>query len=172
MRMHLAKSQLVGPLVVAAMIAAAEAAAFALAQKPSWGFAWYLNLEVFGLFQRSHYVLSDRFAIPYFQFFGVALPILFLACIGAMQRRPLMIAAASNLSLIYALFLACAWHLVETPALVAASLDSSRLYAALSWSALTLSSGPHVLVLLAMLIPCLYSSVASHLFYLRAVRQP
>jgi hypothetical protein len=158
-------------LVVAAMIAAAEAAAYALAQKPSSAFAWYLNLEVFGLFQRSHYVLSDRFAIPYFQLFGVALPILFLACFGAARRRPLMVAAASNLSLIYALFLAGAWHLVETPALVAASLDSSRLYAALSWSALTLSSGPHVLVLLAMLIPCLYSSAASHLFYLRAGRR-
>jgi hypothetical protein len=169
--MRSAKSQLVGPIVVAVLIASAEAAAYALAEHPSSAFAWYLNLEVFGLFQRSHYVLSDRLAVPYLQLFGVALPILLLACVGAMLRRQLMVATASNLSLIYALFVAYAWHLVETPALAAASLESSRIYAALSWSALTLSSGPHVLVLLAMLIPCVYSSAASHLFYLRARRR-
>jgi hypothetical protein len=169
--MQLAKMQLVGPFVVVAMIVAAEAAAYALVQTPSSALVWYLNIEVFGLFQRSHYVLSDRFALPYFQLVAVALPILFLACGGVVCRRLLLVATASNLSLIYALFLAYAWHLVETPALVAASLGSSPLYAALSWSALTLSSGPHLFVLLSALIPSLFSCAASHLVYLRAVRQ-
>ncbi len=169
--MQLAKLQLVGPFVVAAMIIAAEAAAYALAQRPSSALAWYLNIEVFGLFQRGHYVLSDRFALPYFQLVGVALPILFLAGGGLACRGPLMVATASNLSLVYALFLAYAWHLVETPALVAASLGSPPLYAVLSWSAVTLSSGLHALILLTMLIASLFSCTASHLSYLRAVRQ-
>jgi hypothetical protein len=168
---RLAKLQLIGPFVLSCTVIAAEAAAHALALKPSSVVAWYLNIEIFGIFQRSHYVLSDKLNLPYFQLLLVAVPILLLAGAGAVCRRPLMVAVASNLSLIYALFLAYAWHLVETPALVAASLGSSQIYSALSWSAFTLSSGPHGLVLMAMLIPALLSFAVSHLVYIRAVRR-
>jgi hypothetical protein len=166
---RLAKLQLFGPLALALMIAAEEAAAYALALKPSSTVAWYLNLEIFAVFQRSHYLLSDKFDIPYLQFLAVAVPVFALASAGFVLRRPLMAAAATNLSFVYVVFLAFAWHAVETPALVTATLEPSRSLAAFGWSALTLGSGPHVFVLVVMLIPALLSFVVSHLFYLRAV---
>ena len=78
----LAKLQLIGPFVLACTIIAAELATYLLAWMPSSELAWYLNLEVFGVFQRSHYILSERFSVPYFQMLFIAAPIMLLACGG------------------------------------------------------------------------------------------
>jgi hypothetical protein len=168
---RLAKLQLLGPLVLAAMIIAAEMAAEMLAINPSSSLAWYLNLELFGLFQRSHYVLSDRIGIPYFQLLFVALPILVLVCAGTLLRRRMMVALATNLSLVYVFFLGYSWRLVETPALFSASLGNPQSSATLSVSAWSLLSGPHVYPLLVMAVTSLLSFAATHLLYVRAVRQ-
>jgi hypothetical protein len=168
---RLAKLQLIGPIVLALTIIVEELATYALALKPSWSVVWYLNIELFGIFQRSHYVLSDNFGVPYFQLLFVAVPILLLTSIGIIVRRPLMISVATNLSFIYALFLAYSWHVVEQTSLVASSLADPHFYAAISLSALALTSGPHMFVLMAMLFSSLLSSAVSHLLYIRAVRQ-
>ena len=112
---RLAKLQLIGPLVIAFAIVAEEFATYLLAWNPSSEFAWYLNLKLFGIFQRSHYILSDHFGTPYFQLLFVAAPILLLALCGFAFRLRLPIAAASNLSFVYAFFLAYAWYSIETP---------------------------------------------------------
>jgi len=167
----LAKLQLIGPLVLFLVIAAKELATCALAWYPSSATAWYLNLKLFGVFQRSHYMLSDHFSIPYFQLLFVAIPILLLACIGVGLRRRFPIALASNLSFTYAFFLAYAWRAVETPSLQAASLTELGYSSMLNLSAFSLSSGPHMYVLTALFIPSLLSFAASHVVYLHAVRK-
>jgi hypothetical protein len=169
--MRSAKLQLLGPLAVATIVIAAEATAYLLAVSPTSPLVWYLNIEVFGIFQRSHYILSDRIPVPFLQLTAVALPLLLLVCCGLAWRRPLLVAAASNFSLLYVLFLVYAWHLVATPPLTAASLGPSWLYAAVPWSAFKLNAGPHLLLLSAMLTLSLLSSCASHAAYLRAIRK-
>ena len=96
---RLTKLQLIGPLVLGCTIIAAELATYLLAWMPSSEFAWYLNLEVFGVFQRSHYMLSNHFVVPYFQLLFVAAPIMLLTCSGFAFRLRFPIAAASNLEL-------------------------------------------------------------------------
>ena len=166
----LVKLQLIGPFVLVITITAAEVAACVLAWEPSSATAWYLNINLFGIFQRSHYMLSGHFNIPYFQLLFVAVPILLLACAGLACHRSLLISISSNLSFVYAMFLSYAWYLIETPSLQAASLAGSEYYRALRWSALSLSAGPNVYVLAALFIASLLSFSASHLFYLHAMR--
>ena len=168
---RLAKLQLIGPLVLACTIAAAELAANFLAWMPSSEFAWYLNLEVFGVFQRSHYMLSDRFAVPYFQLWFVAAPILLLACSGFAFRQRLPVAAASNLSCVYVCFLAFVWQSVGAPPLRAASLTGAASDSAFNLSGLGLALGPHVFILTALLATSLLSFAASHAMYLGSVRE-
>lgn len=168
---RLAKLQLIGPLVLSFSIMAGELASYALALKPSSQWAWYLNLEIFSIFQRSHYVLSDRFDIPYFQLIFVAIPILLLVAGGTVFRRPLAVAAASNLSLVYAVFLAYAWYLVEAPPPLTASLTGSPYLSTLTLSASSLTSGPRAIVFVALLISALLSFGVSHFLYFRAMRR-
>src|SRR5262245_33400350 len=122
----LAKLQLIGPLVLALAIVLAELAAQFLATFPASTFAWYLTLEVFGIFQRSHYVLSDAFDVPFFQLLFVAMPLMALAGAAMWTRRSILIAATSHLGFIYACFVGYTWHLVTTPSLRAASLTTSQ----------------------------------------------
>ena len=167
----LAKIQLLGPLVLAFTIVAEELATCLLAWNPSSEFAWYLNLKLFGTFQQSHYILSDHFSTPYFQLLFVAAPIFLLTFGGFSFRLRLPIAAASNLSFVYAFFLAYAWNRGETLAPQAASLAGAAYDSVLNFSALNLTFGPQICVLTVLLIPSLLSFTASHLLYLRAVRQ-
>jgi hypothetical protein len=167
----LAKLQLVGPLVLALTIVAEELATYWLAWKPSSELAWYLNLKLFGAFQRSHYILSDHFSTPYFQLLFVAAPILVLAYGGIAFRLRLPIAVASNLSFAYAFFLAFASNRIDSPAQQAASLAGTAHDFVFNFSALNPTIGPQAYVLTALLIPTLLSFMAAHLLYLRAVRK-
>ena len=166
----LAKLQLIGPVVLALAIVAAELAACFLAWKPSSAFAWYVNLELFGIFQRGHSVLGSNFNAPYLQLWLVAVPMLFLSLGGFALRSRLPIALASNLSFAYAFFLTYSWYGTRLPAPQSASLASEAYDTAFSFSALNLTFGPHVFVLAVLLIPSLLSTTCSHLVYVRAVR--
>src|SRR5262245_29276460 len=101
---RMVKLQLIGPIVIFLTVAAAECAVYALAQDPTSELLWYVNLKLFGIFQRAHYVLSHVTTIPGSQFLFVALPIFAMACYGLMYRRSLALALASNLSFAYAAF--------------------------------------------------------------------
>src|SRR5262245_26192603 len=98
--MRLAKLQLIGPVALFVAIAAAEAAAYGLAQSPSSQTLWYVNIEVFGVFQRSHYHLSNYVDVQYLQLFAVALPLLCAGLVGYAVRQQLLLAVASNLSFV------------------------------------------------------------------------
>ena len=50
---RLAKLQLIGPIFLFAAVLAAEVAAWALSMFPSSEALWYVNLGLFGLFQRN-----------------------------------------------------------------------------------------------------------------------
>ena len=69
-----ARLQLVGPVVLFCAVLAAEAAAYALAQMPSSGFLWYLNLEVFSIFRRSRAALAELGNLPFAQVLLIAGP--------------------------------------------------------------------------------------------------
>jgi hypothetical protein len=57
----------------------AEVAARAPQNAPSSELLWFINLGMFGIFQRSDAVLSAFVPIDGFRLFGVALPIFLLA---------------------------------------------------------------------------------------------
>jgi NADH:ubiquinone oxidoreductase subunit K len=97
----LAKLQIVGPLALLLALLAAEGAAIALAILPTSETLWYLNLQWFRMFQQSHYLLLDILKVSYSQLLTIALPLFSLGCIGLLLRRPLPLAVASNLSMIY-----------------------------------------------------------------------
>src|SRR5205807_3290632 len=100
-----AKLQLVGAVVLFAAVLAAESAVYALAYAPASEILWFVNLKLFGLFQQSYYVLSSIVDIDAFQLVFIALPLLLAAVIGVALKRPLLLAIASNVSLVYACFL-------------------------------------------------------------------
>jgi hypothetical protein len=60
---------------------------------------------VFSLFRRSRWILSDAGSFPFAQLLLIAGPLALLAHLGAILRRNLLVAVASNLSLAYAGFL-------------------------------------------------------------------
>jgi hypothetical protein len=167
---RLAKLQIVGPAILVAMIVIEELAAYFLAWKPSSEFAWYLNLQVFGVFQRGHVVLNQNYNIAYFQLLFVAAPIMVLIMGGHFLHNRLAISLASNLSFAYGFFLIYAWFNAPAPSSQAASLFDAPLGTALHLSPFNLTFGPHLCVLAVLLIPSLISSTTSHLVYLRAVR--
>jgi hypothetical protein len=158
-------------LVLACTIIAAELATNLLAWMPSSTFAWYLNLEVFGVFQRSHYLLSGLFGVPYFQLLFIAVPIIILACGGFAFRQRFPVAAASNLSCVYVFFLAYTWQRVGTPPLQAASLTGAASDSAFNLSGISFTFGPQVYVLFALFIASLFSFVASQAIYLVSIRK-
>ena len=102
---RLFKFQFLGPLVLFLATLSAELAARGLAYKPSSATLWYLNLEVFGLFQRSHSALAGYVNIDGFQLFGIALPIFALACVGLLMRSRLPLAMSAQFAVGYAIFL-------------------------------------------------------------------
>jgi hypothetical protein len=136
----------------------AELAVRALEYAPGSEFLWFVNLRMFGIFQRSYYMLSGVVSIEGFQLFGIALPIFLLACYGLVAGRRLPLALASNLSFMFAAFLLLSWQ----------SPGQSNTLASLGFIAV--ASGAGFFVLTGILGTCLVSLAISHLLYLRAAR--
>src|SRR6476646_6499381 len=106
---RLFKLQFLGPLVLFIATMSAELAARALEYKPTSETLWYLNLEVFRLFQRSHSVLAAYVDVNGFQLFGIALPIFAIACAGLFMRSRLPMAMSAQFAVGYAAFLLFSW---------------------------------------------------------------
>src|SRR5215208_7016950 len=119
---RLAKLQVLGPLALLLTVATAEISAYALSYHPSSELLWFLNLKVFLIFQRAHYVVGDVLTTPGAQFFFVALPIFSLACYGMIRKRTLPLALGSNFSFAYAALLLVWWNQIEKSASTQASL--------------------------------------------------
>jgi hypothetical protein len=154
---RLFKLQFLGPLALFAATLSAELAARGLEYAPSSELLWFVNLRMFGIFQRSYALLSDYVPVHGFQLFGIALPIFALACIGLMVRSGLPLAISTHLSVGYAAFLIFSW---QTPGAPIASLR-----------AIAVPSGAGLYVLTGILGACLLSFALSHLLYFRAVRE-
>src|ERR1700738_4720915 len=82
---RLFKLQFLGPFALFAATLCAESAARALQYAPSSELLWFINLRMFGIFQRSDAMLSAFVPIAGFQLFGVALPI-FLCLLWARSQ--------------------------------------------------------------------------------------
>ncbi len=156
---RLFKLQFLGPLALFVATLSAELAVRALAYAPSSELLWFVNLKMFGIFQRSYYMLSEFVSTQGFQLFGIALPIFLLACYGLAARRRLPLALASNLSFAYAALLLFSWQ-TPGPPTTQASLGS-----------IAVPTGAGFYVLAAILGTSLVSFAISHLLYLRAARE-
>ena len=155
---RLFKLQFLGPLVLFLATLSAELAARALAYKPSSETLWYLNLEVFRLFQRSHSALAAYVDIDGFQLFGIALPIFALACVGLLMRSRLPLAMSAQFAVGYATFLLFSWQ----------GLGQSTVQASLR--VIVVPSGENFYMIVGILGSCLFSCVISHVLYLRGDR--
>jgi hypothetical protein len=156
---RLFKLQFVGPLALFVATLSAEAAAQALAYAPSSEALWFINLKMFGIFQRSYGLLSEYVPVAGFQLFGIALPIFALACLGLAIKARLPLALATHLSAAYGAFLVLSWQTPGIPATAEASLGP-----------VAVPSGAGLYVLAGILGACLLSFALSHLLYFRAVR--
>src|SRR5260370_5729418 len=112
---RLFKLQLRGPCALFAATLCAELAARALQYAPSSKLLWFINLRMFGIFQRSYAMLlnlSEVIPIDGFQYFGLALPIFVfvLACVGLAAKSRLSFTVATHLSAAYAGFLVLSWQ--------------------------------------------------------------
>jgi hypothetical protein len=161
---RLAKFQIVGPLALFVAVAGAEGAAWALTQVPTSEFLWFVNLRVFGLFQKSHYLLSEAIVIPYVQFMIVLLLVV-AALAGTVLKRRLALSLASNLSFLFVCAAGFAAHKME-PFSPAASLNVQPFAS----SSAIFPTGPDAYVLLILLALTLPSFVITHLVYFRAAR--
>jgi hypothetical protein len=153
---RLFKLQFLGPLALFAATLCAELAARALQYAPSSELLWFVNLKMFGIFQRSDAVLSYYVPVDGFQLFGLALPIFVLACLGLAARSRPAFTVATHLSAAYALFLIVTWH-VGVPTVAQASLGAVAVP----------SGGQYVMA--TILGTCLLSFAVTHLLYFRAV---
>ena len=156
---RLFKLQFLGPLALFLATLAAELAARALQYAPSSEFLWFINLRVFGIFQRSDAVLSYFVAIDGFQFFGLALPIFVLACLGLATKTRLPFTVATHLSPVYAGFLLFSWQL-GAPTVKQASLVP-----------IAVPSGAGLYLMATILGTCVLSFAITHLLYFLAVRE-
>ena len=153
------KLQFLGPFALFAATFCAELAARALQYAPSSKLLWFINLRVFGIFQRSYAILSTYAPIEGFQFFGVALPIFVLACFGLAAKSRLSFTVATHLSAAYAGFLVLSWQ-AGVPTVTQASLGH-----------IAVPSGVGLFVMATILGTCFLSFAITHLLYLRAVRE-
>jgi hypothetical protein len=155
---RLFKLQFLGPLALFAATVCAELAARALQYDPSSEFLWFINIRIFGIFQRGHAALSYFVAINGFQLFGLALPIFLLACLGLATKWRLPFTVATHLSSAYAGLLVFSWQ-IGVPATMQASLVP-----------IAVPSGVGLYLMVTILGTCLLSVAVTHLLYLRAVR--
>jgi hypothetical protein len=154
---RLFRLQFLGPLALFSAALCAELAAYALQYAPSSELLWFLNLKMFGIFQRSDALLSYAVPIDGFQFYGLALPIFALACFGLIAKRRLSFTVATHLSAVYAGFLVVSWQMGE-PVTRQASLVP-----------VAVPSGIPLYVMTTILGSCLLSFAITHLLYLRVV---
>jgi hypothetical protein len=153
-----ARLQTIGPATLFGALLAAEVAAGMLNVYPSSPILWSLNLQLFGIFQRSHYLLSSHIDIPYFQLVFIGLPLFVTACCGLLFRRRLALATASSLAFIYVCFLLCAWYLYD-PAWQQGAVFTTGV-----------AAGPGLYLTGIMFAAALLSFLVSHISYLRACR--
>src|SRR3954454_18014862 len=104
------KLQFLGPCALFAATLCAELAAHALEYAPKSELLWFLNLRVFGIFQRSDAVLSYFVPIDGFQLFGLALPIFLFACFALAAKSRPVFTVATHLSVAYSIFLVSSWQ--------------------------------------------------------------
>ena len=154
---RLFKLQFLGPFALFAATLCSEIATRALQYAPSSEVLWFINLRIFGIFQRSHAVLSYFISIDGFQLFGLALPIFLLACLGLATKTRLPFTVATHLSPVYAGFLVFCWQL-GVPTSTQASLVP-----------IAVPSGPGLYVMATILGTCLLSFAVTHLLYFCAV---
>ncbi len=152
------KLQFLGPLALFLATLSAELAARALSAFPSSEWLWFVNLRLFGIFERSYCQLSEAFNLPGSQLFAIALPLFLLACYGLMSGRKLALALASNLSCVYAAFLLVSW---QSP--VATTAQASL-------GSINVPPGAGLYVLSAILGSSLLSALISHVLYLSEPR--
>lgn len=155
---RLFKLQFLGPLALFFATLCAELAARALEYAPSSEILWFVNLRMFGIFQRSDAVLRYFVPIDGFQFFGLALPIFMLACVGLAAKSRLPFTVATHLSAAYAGLLVLSWH-VGVSTVTHASLAT-----------VAVPSGGEF-VMATILGTCLLSFAITHLLYFLAVRE-
>jgi hypothetical protein len=155
---RLAKFQIIGPATIFVAVCSGELAVAALARWPSSELLWQANLEWFHAFQKSSYALSVFGTIRYAQLGLVAFPLIAMALGGIALRRPLVLAVASNLSLVYASFVLYADYLYDQAGREA------------SISILTTYSNPDVVLCFVLVAASFLGFVDSHLYYIRAVR--
>ena len=156
---RLFKLQFLGPFALFAATLCAELAARALQYAPSSEILWFINLRMFGIFQRSDAVLSYFVAIDGFQLFGLALPIFALACFGLATRCRLPFTVATHLSVVYAGFLVLSWQ----TGLQTVTQASVR--------PIAVPPGVGLYVMVTILGACLLSFAITHLLYFCAVGQ-
>jgi len=160
---RLFKLQFLGPFALFAATLCAELAARALQYAPSSELLWFINLRMFGIFQRSYAVLSNLseiVSIDEIKYCGLALPIVVfvLASVGLAAKWRLPLTVATHLSVAYAGFLVLSWQ-VGVPATKQASLVP-----------IAVPSGPGLYVMATILGTCLLSFAVTHLVYLGFVR--
>src|SRR5947209_2505059 len=145
---QLFRLQFLGPLAIFAATLCAELATWALQYAPSSQLLWFINLKLFGIFQRSHAALSEIVPIDGFQFFV-------LACCGlaTKSRRPFTV--ATHLSAAYACFLVISWQ-VGVPVTKQASI-----------APIAVPSGIEFYVTATIFGSCLMSFAITHLLYLQ-----
>jgi hypothetical protein len=161
---RLFKLQFLGPLALFVATLCAELAARALEYVPSSEVLWFVNLRMFGIFQRSDAILSYFVPINGFQFFGLALPIFLLACLGLASKSRVPFTIATHLSVAYALFLAASWQMFVQNA-TQASLGPITVPSGFG----PVPPGVGLYVIAAILGSCLLSFAITHVLYLRAV---
>jgi hypothetical protein len=155
---RLVKLQLIGPVVVFLAILAAEMSAAALTRWPSSVFLWRANLEWFHAFQLSNYALNAYKQFNYSQLWVIAFPLGALAFCGITLKRPLLLATASNLSLVYASFVLYTGYFCDRP------------WHEASMSFVAVSVEPDFLVCFVIVSASLLSFSVSHLYYIREIR--
>src|SRR3954454_11181112 len=102
---RLMKLQFLGPCALFAATLCAELAARALQYFPNSELLWFVNLQMFNIFQPSDALLSYLVPIDGFQLFGLALPIFLYACFALAAKSRPMFTVATHLSAVYAGFL-------------------------------------------------------------------
>src|SRR6266404_5157302 len=159
---RLFKLQFLGPFALFAATLCAELAARALQYDPSSELLWFINLRMFGIFQRSYAMLLNLSeVVDGFQYFGLALPmfVFVLACLGLAAKSRLPLTIATHLSAAYAGFLVLSWQ-VGVPEIRQASLGP-----------IAVPSGVGLYVMATILGTCLLSFAITHLLYFRGVRE-
>src|SRR5258708_19820881 len=102
---RLAKLQVIGPVCLFVAVLGAEGAARALSHSPSSELLWFVNLRVFGIFQKSYYLLSGHVSIQYFQFL-IVMPMFVTACLGLVFTSLPLLLIPRNSTFLYLPFLA------------------------------------------------------------------